>query len=62
MELDFRARPLVEGTNDAALGGRARDRDISAFVAFLLLALLLVESAVRTFTPPASQADKSPVV
>ena len=62
VELDFRARPLVEGTNDAALGGRARDRDISAFVAFLLLALLLVESAVRTFTPPASQADKSPVV
>jgi hypothetical protein len=61
-EIDFRVRPVVEGANDAALGGRARDRDVSAFVAFLLLALLLLESAVRTFTPPASQADKTAVV
>jgi hypothetical protein len=55
-ELAFEPKAIQEGASDPALGGQERERDVSHVVAFVLLALLVLEAVVRLSTSPAADA------
>ncbi len=59
-ELNFTPRPIAEGAQDASLGGRVEDQEISSIVALGLLALLLIEAALRVLLPPSDTRDQNP--
>lgn len=60
-EIDFTPRPITEREQDASLGGRVEDKDVSSIVALVLLALLLVEAALRLVFPPSDTREQAPV-
>lgn len=49
-EIDLRARSVAQRAADPSLGGHTRELDASPYVAFALLALLVLEVAVRAFS------------
>ncbi|MBL9026916.1 MAG: BatA and WFA domain-containing protein [Myxococcales bacterium] len=49
-EVDLRPRGVAQRAADPSLGGQTRELDASPYVAFALLALLVLELAVRAFS------------
>ncbi len=50
-EIDLRPRPIAPRAVDPALGGQTEQIDASPYVAFALLALLVLELGLRAFSP-----------
>lgn len=57
-EVDLAPRALTTGATDPSLGGETRKLDASPYVAFALLALLLLELALRLLGPPSAPAEE----